>query len=239
MPLHTRKQLRAALFGTLLGDSWITKHGHFGCEQVTLELINYKRKLLEQLLGRTFSISERHRGDCVIEGRKVNSLPTYIIRACAPHLKKYYRVLYKDGRKRLTYSLLRRLSPEGVALWLMDDGYLDYKKSNDTRYLMLCTDSFSEEEHQLIIRFFKEVLDITCFVKKHKRSKDSAEYLRIAFNGKNSQKLVALIYKYVLPCFYYKIDLRYKRMDSINILPEYREAINYISQNRAQETVKI
>lgn len=236
MTRYTRKELRSMIFGTLLGDSWVTKYGHIGCEQVTLELIDYKRKILEQLLGREFNISTREPRHSFINGRKVNSKRTFMIRACAPHLKKYYRILYRDGRKRLTYSLLRRLSPQGIALWLMDDGYLEYRKSNCTRYIKLCTDSFTEEEHLLIIRYFKEYHSIECFISHHTRRKGATPAMRIAFNGKNAQKLVALVYQYVLPCFFYKIDLHYTRMDSINIHPQYREAIKYILQHRTLST---
>lgn len=232
-PQYSRKELRSIIFGTLLGDSWLSAKGQFQCEQVTLELINYKRNILEQLTGRNLNISERQRENQTIEGRKVTGKRTFKVAVNHPHYKKYYKVLYKNGRKTITASLLRRLTPEAVAVWLMDDGYLDYKHSNNTRYLMFCTDSYTEYEHSLIIKYFKETFNIDCFIKYHQRSKDPHKNPRIAFNGKNAQKLVGLIYKYILPCFYYKIDLKYSRMDSINIIPEYREAIKFISQNRA------
>lgn len=229
----TRKELRSIIFGTLLGDSWLTSRGQFQCEQVTLELINYKRSILEALTGRKLSITERQRENQCIEGRLVNGKRTFKVAVNHPHYKKYYKVLYKNGRKQITASLLRRLTPEAIAVWFMDDGYLDFKKSNNTRYLMICTDNFSEYEHSLIITWFKDTHGIECFIKYHQNKKDAIKRPRLAFNGKNSQKLVSLIYKYILPCFYYKIDLRYSRMDSINIFPEYQEAIRFVSQNRA------
>lgn len=233
----SRKELRSAIFGTLLGDSWLLPRGQFGCEQISLELIAFKRKILEELTGREITISERHRENVVIEGRKVNSKKSFTVRVNHPHYKKYYKVLYKEGKKKITASLLRRLSPLGIALWLMDDGYLDYKKSNNTRYLMICTERYSESEHRLIVKYFKETWDIDCFIKYHQRSKKSDKNPRIAFNGNNAQKLVSIIYKHILPCFYYKINLRYQRMDSINILPEYREAIKFISQNETASSL--
>lgn len=231
MTLHTRQQLRGALIGTLLGDSWATSHGHFGCEQVTLELISYKRQLLEEYLNREINISERKRVGVVIEGRKINPSKTYTVRAGDASFKKFYNIFYKDNRKRLTYSLLKRISPEGIALWIMDDGYLDYKKSNNTRYMSICTDSYTLQEHELIIRMFKEAYDIECYIRYHQRNKWAEPKPRITFNGKNAQKLVALIYEFVLPCFYYKLDLKYLKMDRVNINPEYRAAIEYMSQH--------
>lgn len=228
---YTRKELRSIIFGTLLGDSWLSARGQFQCEQVSLDLINYKRKVLEQLTGRKLNISARQRQNVVIEGRKVNSKRTFKIAINHPHYKKYYKVLYKEGKKKITASLLRRLTPPAIAMWIMDDGYLDYRKSNSTRYLMLCTDSFSWNEHQLIITYFKS-LGIDSFIKTHQRNKMATVNNRIAFNGKNAQKLVGLIFPYMLPSFYYKIDLNYSRMDSIKIIPEYRQAIKSMAQNR-------
>lgn len=230
---RTRKELRACIFGTLLGDSYLTSYGHFKCEQVTLELINLKRKILEELLGHTLNLGSRQRDNQFINGRKITGKRTYTVTACSPQFKKYYKVLYSTGRKKVTASLLRRLTPEAIALWIMDDGYLDFKKSSNTRYLRICTDSYTVQEHNLIIDYFKTI-GIECFIKYHKSDKNSEPKPRITFNGNNAQKLVSMIYPYVLPCFYYKIDLKYQRMDSINILPEYREAIEYITQNRAR-----
>lgn len=229
---YSRKELRSIIYGTLLGDSYITK-SMFGCEQITLELINYKRKILESLINRDINISTRYREKTIIEGRVVNASRTYSVRVNHPHMKKYRRVFYTENRKRITKSILRRLSNEALAVWFMDDGYLDYKKSSNTRNLRICTDRYSVHDISLIIEWFKETHNIDCFIYKHKRNRSSKEVYRLSFNGVNSQRLVSLMYKYILPCFYYKIDLKYIRMNSINILPEYREAIKFISKNRA------
>lgn len=231
---RSRRELRGALYGTLLGDSWVNSQNQFACEQITLELIAYKRQLLEEYLGRVLSIRTRQRTNMVIEGRKINSKPTFIVNAYDKSFGKFWKVLYKDGRMKVTASMLRRLTPEGLALWLMDDGYFDFKKSNNTRNLRICTDSFTEHEHRLLMDYFHNTWGIQSKVYWHKRSKDSNAVPRLSFNGNNAQKLVAVVYQYVLPCFFYKIDLRYGRMDSVNILPEYRQAVEYMSQHRAR-----
>lgn len=229
----SRKELRGALFGTLLGDSWVNAQNQFACEQVTFELIAYKVRLLEEYLGRKLNIRTRHRTGSIIEGRKVNAKQTFIVNAYDKSFGKYWRVLYSSGRKKVTASLLRRLTPEGIALWVMDDGYFDFKQSNDTRHLRLCTDGFTEQECNLIIEYFSKTWNIDCKIVWTKRSKESTAMPRVSFNGNNSQKLVALIYRWVLPCFFYKIDLRYGRMDSVNISEGYRKAVEYMSQHRA------
>lgn len=234
---YSRKELRSIIFGTLLGDSWLSARGQFQCEQTALELINYKRNILEQLTNRKLNISERQRENQIIEGRLVKGQRTFKVTINHPHYKKYYKVLYKNGRKQITNSLLRRLTPEAIAMWFMDDGYIDYKKSNNTRYLRICTDSFSEHEHRLIISWLKNTFNIDAFIYWHQNKKNAIKKPRISMNGKNAQKFIGLIYQYILPCFYYKIDLHYSRMDSININPNYRVAIEFISQNRAANTI--
>lgn len=234
-PQKTRKELRSMLIGTLLGDSWITNTGCYGCEQVSLELINIKRNILEQLSGKQYELYERTRTNQVIEGRLVNGRRTFTIQARHPHFKKYRKVLYKNGTKRITKSILKRLSPEAIALWFMDDGYMDYKKSNHTKYMRICTDSYTPEQCNTICDFFQEVYGIQAFVAFHQSNKNSVKKPRVSFNATNSQKLISLIYKFVLPCFYYKLDLHYlpETVESARCSAEYRQAYYFISQNKA------
>jgi len=228
---RTPKEVRGALLGTLLGDSYVTMGNCFGCEQITLSLIAYKADLISHYLGYVPDIKERERQGVVIEGRHVNSRRTFSIRGRHEVFKKFHKKLYKTGTKQLNINLLKFLSPEGIALWLMDDGYMDYKKSSCTRNIRICTDSFDELSHQAIIRYFKEVWCIDSKVYWHKRNKDAEPKPRISFNASNSQKVVCLVYKYMLPEMYYKIDMRYKEktVQSKRCSDGYREALKYIS----------
>lgn len=232
---RTPKEVRGSLLGTLLGDSYITQGNQFGCEQVTKELIEIKRDLLRHYNKDVPEISSRYRENVVIDGRKVVTKPTYSIRMRHPRFKRLYSILYRTGTKQVTFSLLKFLSLEGIALWVMDDGYMDYKVSNSTRNLRICTDSFDEISINEIIRYFKEIHNIEAKVYYHKSTKDSLKKPRISFNAANSQKLISLIYPYFIDSMLYKIDLHYlpSTIKSKRCSDEYRIAESYISQRRA------
>lgn len=232
---RTPKEVRGSLLGTLLGDSYISQGSHFGCEQVTKELIELKRELLSHYNRNVSQISERQRSNIVIEGRTVIARPTYTIRMRHPRFARFYKLLYNRGTKQVYFNLLKFLSLEGIALWIMDDGYMDYKKSSCTRNLRICTDSFDEESIKAIIRYFQEIHNIEAKVYYHINKKGADKKPRISFNAANSQKLISLIYPYFIDSMLYKIDMHYldSTLKSKRCSPEYRVAANYISQRRA------
>lgn len=232
---RTPKEIRGSLLGTLLGDSYITQGNQFGCEQVTKELIEIKRELLAHYNPEVAQISERQRTGTVIEGRNVTAKPTYTIRMRHPRFARLSKLLYSRGTKQVYFNLLKFLSLEGIALWIMDDGYMDYKESSCTRNLRICTDSFDEESIKAIIRYFKEIHNIEAKVYYHINKKGADKKPRVSFNAANSQKLISLIYPYFVDSMLYKIDMHYldSTLKSKRCSPEYRAAANYISQRRA------
>lgn len=233
---RTPKETRGAILGTLLGDSWITGLNHFGCEQVSKPLIELKAEILSHYLDDSkIAISERQRKDIDIEGRRVQGRTTYTIRARHPRFRILKKLFYRTGSKQVTYNILKFVSAEGLALWVMDDGYMDYKRGSSTRNLRICTDSYDEISHKEMIRYFKESWDIDAKIYWHKRHKDASPKPRISFNATNSQKLISIIYPWILDQFLYKIDMQYKEetLDSKRCSKEYLEAAKYISQRRA------
>ena len=232
---RTPKEIRGSLLGTLLGDSYITQGNQFGCEQITRELIEIKRDLLKHYNKDVAEISIRQRENTIIDGRKVVSKPTYTIRMRHPRFRRLHSLLYRTGTKQVTFSLLKFLSLEGIALWIMDDGYMDYKASSSTRNLRICTDSFDEISISEIIRYFKEIHSIEAKVYYHVNKKGADKKPRISFNAANSQKLISLIYPYFIDSMLYKIDLHYlpNTIKSKRCSDEYRVAESYISQRRA------
>lgn len=235
---RTPKEVRGSLIGTLLGDSYITQGSMFGCEQVSKNLIELKRDLLRHYKLDVPEISVRDRSGTTrfIEGREIKNIkPTYSIRMHHPRFKRYHKLLYSTGTKQVHYGMLKMLSLEGIALWIMDDGYMDYKASNCTRNLRICTDSYDEISINNIIRYFKEYHGIEAKIYKHISAKGATPKPRISFNAKESQKLIAKIYPYFLDEFLYKIDLHYldSTIKSKRCSDEYRIAANYISQRKA------
>jgi hypothetical protein len=96
------------------------------------------------------------------------------------------------------------LTPIGIAHWIMGDGY--WEKS--TKTVIICTDSFTEEEVILLIRVLKDKFNLNATVKKRKR--DSRVFcwrIRLASDTQNIIRLQNLIKPFFIPEMLYKINL--------------------------------
>lgn len=96
------------------------------------------------------------------------------------------------------------LKPVGLAHWIMGDGYWD--KSEKT--LIICTDSFTLSEVELLIKILKDNFDLMATVKR--RTKENQELCwRIRFSSKseNIAKLVNLVQPYLIPSMHYKLNI--------------------------------
>jgi hypothetical protein len=227
-------EIKGALLGTLLGDSTVTNRGEFSCEQITKSLVDYKQKILDNISGVSTYRHIRDRGPKqIINGRECNRKITYVVQTNThPYFSKLREKLYfKD--KQVSMSVLESLTIEGLALWFMDDGYLDFKKSNHTRNLRICTDSFDELSIKNIQRYFLETLNIESKVYIHNAGNGRSPKPRVSFNAANSQKLIVLIYRYFVPEMLYKINLHYeeKTLKSKRCSEDYKIAAKYILQH--------
>lgn len=228
-------EVRGALLGTLLGDSTVTNRGEFSCEQITKSLVEYKRSILDQISGVSTYMHTRDRGplqiiDNTTYGRKL----TYVVQTNRhPYFKKLRDRLYFESGKQVSYSVLEDLTDEGIALWFMDDGYLHYSKSNSTRHLRLCIDSFDEMSIKNIQRYFLEYYNIQTKVYMHNAGHGREPKPRVSFNAENSQKLICMIYRYFVPEMLYKLNLHYteRTLASNRCSAEYKEAAKYIIQH--------
>lgn len=233
---RTAKEVKGALYGTLLGDSTITNRNEFSCEQGSANLIKLKGEILSSIApDLKIYYHERDRGNKqIIHGKEYNRNITYVVQTSQhPYFSKYRENLYDLGNKQITKKVLNYLTEEGLALWFMDDGYLDYKVTSNTRNLRLCTDSFDEISINNIIQYFNDTWDIQAKVYMHNAGYGRTSKPRISFNANNAQKFISLVYKYFLPEFYYKLDLHYTNMTlkSKRCTDEYRTAVEYMLQH--------
>lgn len=228
-------EVRGALLGTLLGDSMVTNRGEFSCEQTTESLISYKQKILDSIPGVVTYRHSRDRDNTqVIDNKVYGRKLSYVVQTNQhAYFAKLRDRLYFDGTKQVSYSVLEDLTDEGLALWFMDDGYLDYKKSSATRNLRICTDSFDELSIKNIRRYFLEYYNIETKVYMHNAGHGRKPRPRISFNAQNSQKLICMMYKYFVPELLYKINLHYTdfTLNSKRCSEEYKEAAKFISQH--------
>lgn len=236
---RTSSEIKGAVLGTLLGDSYISNRGEFGCEQISQNLINYKYEILKSI----HPDIKVYKDSRLREPTEFNKNPkkTYRIQTNRhPYFLKLREELYKESGKQVHASILNKLTPEGIALWFMDDGYCDYKKSNNTKNLRICTDSFDPFSIQQIQTYFNNTWNIPTKVMMHKARSGYTPKPRISFgNSKPMQDFVLLVYKYFIPEFYYKIDLHYKdiTLKSKRCSEEYRKAVNYMLQHLPKEDI--
>lgn len=182
------------ILGSLLGDLNLTKPGTkhpnsrltiVQCEQQK-DLFMSKVELLKEFMGnhklvvpkpdpRTGKIYKSYRGNS-----KAHQIFTDL-----------YNLLYIDGVKTITENFLNKIHhPIALAYWFMDDG-----SSCGT----IATNSFSNQEIDLLIKWMDEKWKIKCTKQKNKVNYviHISNYSRLDFEK--------LIFPHIIPSMYYKL----------------------------------
>lgn len=100
-----------------------------------------------------------------------------------------------EGIKIIPSNLKELLTERGLAYWVMDDGYSSGKG------FYICTDSFTLNEHILLVDIIKSKFNLACNYHKY------ANGYRIYIHSSSKNTLLNLIKPYLLTHFYYKFDL--------------------------------
>lgn len=198
------KNQMSFILAMIFGDSWVSKfkpklaNSFLGCRHSHKQLsyLEYKRNRLE---GLGFKVSK-------IYDTTNNYGNTFTFECRNPELFNQLRlVLYPKNNKIIKRKWLNFLTPEGLAIWYMDDGYYSPTKSS-----YLYTNGFSEKENNIIIDYFKKVWNITPHLRLVKRKDRDITYF-LAFNVEETKKLIELIKPYIIPEMMYKVGLNEKR----------------------------
>lgn len=132
-----------------------------------------------------------------------------------PFIKVLRRIFYKPKKVLGNRKLLNRLDARGIAIWYMDDGHINIRKDKDGRpmgfYIKIAT-CLPKNELQIIIDYFKEVLDVNFYMFHEGKKEDS---FSLCCGTKEGLKFINIIKKYVLqvPSMVHKIqyDLSQRR----------------------------
>lgn len=211
------KEEKCILFSLCLGDGYIakpkTKNGNaqFDCTHSIkqLEYLTWKRDLIFKILGGN---KPPKIGFKTIH-LKVNDSNYEACRFCKVH--SYFtflrKLLYNGSVKELSKEALEMLTPQGLAIWFMDDGWgfniRNRKKELTNRMeIGIATDSFSKEENELIIQTIKEKFGIK-FRLGRKISPSTHKLLwQIQTNSQcEVQKFFELVSPYIINSMKYKI----------------------------------
>lgn len=202
---------KQVLVGCLLGDSCLNKRQLSSLSIVhsikQKELLDYEKSCLFSLFE-TYRKTKNSRhsfkylksiGNII----KYTSKETKVLKEfnnfkyCK--IKSYYTKLNKE-------LLEKYLTPISLAFFIMDDGSIssyNCKNSNKVNnYIYLHTEAFDFETQQLILDILENKFKINGSICKSKK------YYYLAFDSKNSNKIINLVKDYIHPSMLYKVNLK-------------------------------
>lgn len=194
---------RGTLLGTFLGDSSIFQtsnpaKSYGACAQVTKSLPSLKASLF----GGTVTTSQR--------------TSTYV-----PYPKTYWswympacrqlECLRQELCGPVTHRLLDELTVQGLALWFMDDGCKQKRRSKHGNQdsAIFCLQGFPETERQTIVEWFRQRYGNGCLTK----------HGNFVMGVGASERLCASIGEYVLPDYRYKLPMAAPEWNPANAEP--------------------
>jgi len=242
-------ELKSFIYGTMLGDSSVSfsNYNTISCGQIKEDLILYKLKVYKDHFAnlKTNYIIEDYKAPDQVRQ------PLHRIYATHPYFNKIRNIFYdSNNKKRVTKKILKKLKPNGLAIWFADDGtttliginnYLSGKKDRLTdRRVEMCTDGFLLEDVKIIQSYFKELVgyDVRIINRDHtdKLNKNPTGY-RIRFSTLGGQVFLSIIYKEFLnyPSLLYKMDMGYRDnlLTSEYVLQEYCNLYKEIKTHRS------
>lgn len=205
MKTKITKESRNLLIGLLLGDGTISNNNVFKlahCEQ-QLDYLEWKIKQLNNSGLRNNGVKEYISANGFNKGKKVYYTQLNII----PFVKVLRRVVYKPTKKLGNRKLLNRLSAREIAIWYMDDGHINYRKTNNKIhgfYIKIAT-CIPKEELQIVIDYFKEVWNIQFYMFHEGRKENSYS---LCCGTKEGIKFINIVKPYVeqIPSMKHKIE---------------------------------
>lgn len=205
MKTKFNKESRNLLIALLLGDGTISSNFVFKiahCEEQK-EYLEWKIKKLKENGIRNNGIK------FYIKTKGFNTgVPVYYTQLnIVPFIKVLRRVFYKDKKIIGNRKLLNRLDAQGIAIWYMDDGHINIRRTNGKIHGFYIKISTCEpkEEVQIIIDYFKEVWGINFYMIHEGKRKDSYS---LCCGTKEGIKFIEIVKPFVsqVPSMIYKIQ---------------------------------
>lgn len=205
MKTKFNKESRNLLIALLLGEGTISNNFVFKiahCEKQK-DYLEWKIKQLKEYGIRNNGIKSYIK----TAGYNTGNLVYYTQLNIVPFIKVLRRVVYKDKKIIGNRKLLNRLDAKGIAIWYMDDGHLNIRKTNNKVHGFYIKISTCEpkEEVQVIIDYFKEVWGINFYMFHEGRKKDSYS---LCCGTKEGLKFIEIVKPYVeqVPSMIHKIQ---------------------------------
>lgn len=210
-------EIKKIVLGIVLSDGSIDKRGRFDFYSKREEYAKFVFEVLTNITGMhvNYHVVHDKRG---YTGYRVSTRQHV-------YWSKMRDYVYK-GRKTLNPYSVSRIDAKCLAQIWMCDGYLEHAKNRKIGKVQnigwFCYEAFPEEELNLLI----EHLYSTWGIKSSLVKKPWGFGYRVRVGGESLQKLISVIYPYILPCFSYKTPLFYKSKESANMsLPSAEQYI--------------
>ena len=199
------KESRNLLIGMLLGDGTISNNNVFKIahSESQKEYLEWKVKQLKEAGIRNNGIKSYIK----IKGYKTGVPVYYTQLNIIPFIKVLRKVFYKEKKILGNRKLLNRLDAKGIAIWYMDDGHINIRKTKDGRpmgfYIKISTCE-PKQEVQTIIDFFKEQWNINFYMFHEGKKEDSYS---LCCGTKEGLKFIDIVKPYVsqVPSMIHKI----------------------------------
>lgn len=211
--INNEKNKEALVLGCAIGDGFMRRRQLViqHCEKQKPYLL-YKKYLLEELFKQEVAVGTT-KGK--IDGKVFPGNRLYFNNSLVSNLRQD---LYKEGKKCISRKVLDKLNNLSLAIWYQDDGSLVLHKEKESgkiksREIYLSTESFSYEENQTIVGWFKEKYGIVAKIYNNSgfNKKTGKAYHRIALNATNANKLLDIVSPYIHSSMSYKGNMLYVR----------------------------
>lgn len=117
---------------------------------------------------------------------------------------------YKED-KQITKEILDNLTDFSLAVWYMDDGSTSFSSKNGwntTPEVRICTDSFSKESCDNIVKWFKEKWNIDSHIRERGLNKEKNMKHRIIIKSTSVYDFFDLIRPHIIDSMKYKIGAK-------------------------------
>lgn len=199
-----QKQLLIAL---VIGDGTITNHPDYKIAHSSKQLFYIKWKIA--LLDK-YNI--QHGGLKLYESKagfnKGQMVPTVRLKTNMT-IKALRRSIYTP-KKTITRRLLNWLNPLGIAIWYMDDGFININNSvqrSSVQHTIKISTYVDLPTCTTIIKYFKDIWNIN-----FRPFKEKSKWFSIATATENDCKnFISVIKPYIIPEFLYKIRTNFTK----------------------------
>jgi len=182
------------IIGSTLGDASIrqrNKNCSFRvCHSKRQEnYLNWKYNILKEFITTPIYFKSKNINNRFLETLDFSTFTHYIF-------NHYRKLFYKNNTKTITRELLNLLNPRSLAIWLCDDGSYDNRQG----YIVICTNSFTLEEHKIIKTYFEDIWGLSPTIGFRDK-----KYYYLRFKQEDSRKLIKIVKPFILDSMEYKI----------------------------------